>query len=216
MRASWWERRFCPARRPPARVGTPPGMRRAPWVWCQIKQGQARGEGGQGARTFWMIACALAGSPLMRSWIIFTARSTLSVRPLTVMTRGWSGGKFCGGGQGANRDHTHDANQLSSARRLGDAGARASRGGSARAAGRRVPGCVSPWGGGRKEGKGEEGTRRTWSMWMCAPVPFCRPRMVSPPRPMMRPTMPGGHWITRDTYAPHAANTITSPRWSPV
>lgn len=39
----------------------------------------------------------------------------------------------------------------------------------------------------------------TWLTTMWAPEACWRPRMVSPPRPMMRPTMPGGHSTVSDT-----------------
>ena len=45
-------------------------------------------------------------------------------------------------------------------------------------------------------------THPTWSTRMWAPLPDCRLRMVSPPRPMMRPTMPGGHCTWRVDSTP--------------
>mmetsp|Transcript_18628 Transcript_18628/g.56252 ORF Transcript_18628/g.56252 Transcript_18628/m.56252 type:complete len:214 (+) Transcript_18628:1780-2421(+) len=40
---------------------------------------------------------------------------------------------------------------------------------------------------------------KSWLTTMWAPEACWRPRMVSPPRPMMRPTMPGGHSTVSDT-----------------
>lgn len=79
--------------------------------------------------TFWMIAVALPGSPLMSSVTILTARVTASARPLMLTLRSTPSGKF-------------------------------------------------------------------WSTTMWAWEACCRARMVSPPRPMTRPTMPGGHSTT--------------------
>ncbi len=49
------------------------------------------------ARAFWMMACALPGSPWMSSCTIFTARSTASGLPLILICRGSPSGKSCGG-----------------------------------------------------------------------------------------------------------------------
>ena len=45
--------------------------------------------------TFWMMACALPGSPWMSSCTIFTARSTASGLPLILIWRGSPSGKSC-------------------------------------------------------------------------------------------------------------------------
>ena len=45
-----------------------------------------------GSGTFWMMDCALPGSPLMSSCTILAARSTASWRPEMFTRRGWPSG----------------------------------------------------------------------------------------------------------------------------
>jgi hypothetical protein len=93
--------------------------------------------------TFWMMAVALPGSPLISSSIILSARSTDSSRPVTLMMR------LCSGAI-------------------------------------------------------------VWSTMMCAPEAVCSDLIVSPLRPMMRPTMPGAHsvdLVTSPTLGPDSASS---------
>ncbi len=58
----------------------------------------SRGKGFRNkARAFWMMACALPGSPWISSCTIFTARSTASGLPLILICRGSPSGKSCAG-----------------------------------------------------------------------------------------------------------------------
>ena len=50
-----------------------------------------------GIVTFWMMACALPGSPWMSSCTMATARCTLSGLPVTLTCRGTPSGKSCSG-----------------------------------------------------------------------------------------------------------------------